>query len=125
MRQTDVGQIPGSENKQMFTDRRLVCRDCQQEFVFTAGEQEFYESRGFTNIPSHCPACRAERKAQGSHRSWSRSERRGVYGERQMYAAICANCGRETQVPFQPRTDRAVYCPDCYQDRRRDQRTRW
>src|SRR2546426_6168308 len=109
----------------MFTNRLLVCRDCQQEFVFTAGEQEFYESRGLTNAPSRCPACRAEHKAQGETRSWSRSERTGVRSERPMYAATCANCGRETQVPFQPRTDRPVYCPDCYQDRRRDHRIRW
>ena len=109
----------------MFTNRLLVCRDCQQEFVFTTGEQEFYESRGLTNAPSRCPACRAEHKAQGETRSWSRSERTGVRSERPMYAATCANCGRETQVPFQPRTDRPVYCPDCYQDRRRDPRTRW
>jgi CxxC-x17-CxxC domain-containing protein len=109
----------------MFTDRRLVCRNCLQEFVFTAGEQEFYESRGFTHIPSHCPACRAERRGQGGNRSWSSSERTGVRSERLMYAATCANCGRPTQVPFQPRTDRVIYCPDCYQDRRRNTRTRW
>ena len=44
------------------TDKVLVCADCGQEFTFTAGEQEFYASRGFTE-PRRCPSCRASRKA--------------------------------------------------------------
>ena len=31
-----------------------------------------------------------------------------------MYPAVCAECGKDTQVPFQPRGDRPVYCSDCY-----------
>jgi CxxC-x17-CxxC domain-containing protein len=104
------------------TDQRLYCRDCNQEFVFTAGEQEFYASRGLTNTPSRCPACRAARKGQA----------RGGYSERearQMYAATCASCGREAQVPFQPREDRPVYCSECFQSQRSSRRdeyqSRW
>src|SRR2546423_13372390 len=48
-----------------FTDQNLYCRDCNQEFVFTAGEQEFFASRGLVNAPSRCPSCRAARKAAG------------------------------------------------------------
>ncbi len=47
------------------TDRTLYCRDCNQEFTFTVGEQEFYASRGLTNDPSRCPECRAARKQSG------------------------------------------------------------
>jgi N-acetylglutamate synthase-like GNAT family acetyltransferase len=32
-------------------DKTLTCRDCGQEFVFTANEQEFFTQRGFTNEP--------------------------------------------------------------------------
>ena len=32
-----------------FTDRTLTCVDCGAEFVFTADDQEFHASRGFTN----------------------------------------------------------------------------
>ena len=46
----------------MYNDRTLNCRDCGQSFVFTTGEQEFFASRGFTNEPSRCPECRAQRK---------------------------------------------------------------
>ena len=38
----------------MYEDKTLVCKDCGAEFVFTAGEQEFYASRGFQNEPQRC-----------------------------------------------------------------------
>ena len=46
-----------------FSDRTLTCRDCGQQFAFTAGEQEFYQSRGLTNDPGRCPDCRSARKS--------------------------------------------------------------
>ena len=36
----------------MFEDKVLVCKDCGQEFTFTAGEQEFYAEKGFDNAPA-------------------------------------------------------------------------
>ncbi len=89
----------------------LRCRECGRDFVFTAGEQEFYASRGLMNQPSRCPECRAARKAsQSSGGSYS-----AMRSERQMYVAECSNCGREARVPFMPRGDRPVYCSDCFQ----------
>lgn len=86
-------------------DKTLVCRDCGREFTFTAGEQEFYSSRGLLNEPGRCPECRIAR----------RRERRGGYGgSRRVYSAICAACGVETTVPFEPTEGRPVYCSDCY-----------
>ena len=38
----------------MYTDKTLVCKDCGNEFVFTAGEQEFYAEKGFQNEPTRC-----------------------------------------------------------------------
>lgn len=101
-----------------FADKTLTCRDCGSEFVFTTGEQEFYAEKGFTNEPRRCPACRRAAKAQ---RAGGGSSYGGGYGsrpERQMYPAICSNCGRETEVPFQPRNDKPVYCSDCFQEQR-------
>jgi len=49
-----------------YADKALTCRDCQQAFVFTSGEQEFFASRGFTNEPSRCPDCRAARRSERS-----------------------------------------------------------
>ena len=45
----------------------------------------------------------------------------GGYGERQMYSVVCAECGKDAEVPFQPRGDRPVYCSDCFRQQR-DQR---
>lgn len=115
------------------SDRTLTCRDCGQEFVFTAGEQAFYSERGYSD-PQRCPSCRATRKAQrraegydsggyggGSYSSGgSYGGGGGGYssGPRQMYPAICAQCGKETEVPFQPRSDKPVYCRECFQAQR-------
>ena len=33
----------------MYEDKTLICKDCHKEFVFTAGEQEFYAEKGFVN----------------------------------------------------------------------------
>ncbi|MFH1141167.1 MAG: CxxC-x17-CxxC domain-containing protein, partial [Chloroflexota bacterium] len=38
----------------------------------------------------------------------------GQGGSRQMFSAVCAQCGAETQVPFEPRQGRPVSCSDCY-----------
>jgi len=97
-----------------YNDRILTCRDCGQDFTFSAGEQEFYASRSLTNDPSRCPACRAARRSGGGQSSAPRS--RNTSGE--YYETICADCGRTTSVPFIPREDRPVYCSDCFQAHR-------
>ncbi|HET7035900.1 MAG TPA: zinc-ribbon domain containing protein [Thermomicrobiaceae bacterium] len=109
-----------------FADKTLTCRDCGQPFTFTAGEQEFYAEKGFTNEPSRCPDCRRANKARrntsmGSSSSYSSG---GGYGaprqERTMHPAICSDCGKETMVPFMPRNDKPVYCSDCFQAHRQE-----
>lgn len=48
-------------------DKTIVCKDCGKEFVFTVGEQEFYEEKGFTNAPVRCKECRiAKKQAQAN-----------------------------------------------------------
>ena len=44
-------------------DETLNCQDCKQPFVFTAGEQKFYDSKGFADPPKRCKTCRDLRKA--------------------------------------------------------------
>jgi CxxC-x17-CxxC domain-containing protein len=107
-----------------YADKDLTCRDCGQPFSFTAGEQEFHASKGFQNEPSRCPSCRAERKASrdsGGYSSGGGYAGGGGYGrerEREMFSAICASCGNEARVPFQPRGDKPVYCSDCFSRQR-------
>lgn len=85
----------------MYEDKTLVCKDCGKEFVFTAGEQEFYASKGFENEPQRCKECRDARK-------------QSARANRVMYDAVCANCGAACKVPFKPREDRPVYCSECF-----------
>ncbi len=119
-----------------FKDKTLQCRDCGSEFAFSAGEQEFYSTRGFSE-PTRCPDCRAARKAQrneggsyhdsgfgggaGGRSSYGGSAGGGrsstATGTRQMFKVVCADCGQETEVPFEPRNGRPVYCRDCYERR--------
>ena len=98
-----------------YTDKNLTCRDCGRAFVFTAGEQEFHEQKGFTNIPGRCPDCRAQRKAQGGFGGGGNSRDGGT---REMHSATCATCGKSCQVPFQPSGEKPVYCSDCFQGQR-------
>lgn len=96
-----------------FEDKELVCVDCGQTFIFTAGEQEFYASRGLTNEPRRCPNDRRNRRERRDSGGGGGGGG-GGYRAREMYAATCANCGRETQVPFKPTGVRPVYCSDCF-----------
>ena len=100
-----------------FEDKSLQCADCGQDFTFTAGEQEFYASRGFQNEPRGCQECRRTRKQQ----RYGEGGGGGGYGfraPRQMFPVVCAQCGADTEVPFEPREDRPVYCSDCYNKQR-------
>ena len=90
------------------SDKTLTCVDCGYDFTFTAGEQEFFASKGYTNEPKRCPQCRGARKSQGRGP--------GSFGgsTREMHPAVCAECGKDTMVPFRPRGDKPVYCSDCF-----------
>lgn len=91
-----------------FADQTLVCRDCGKQFVWTAGEQEFYKQKGFDNPPSRCPDCRTKKK----------SERMAT---RSMTKITCSNCGKEDEVPFVPRKGTGVLCRECFGNKRQDQ----
>ena len=88
-------------------DRSLVCRECGVSFVFTQGEQEFFQQKGLVHAPQRCPDCRKRAK----------DERRAARAS-QMHDVTCSNCGKPAQVPFNPTNGKPVYCRDCYRDRR-------
>ena len=92
----------------MSEDKTLICKECGNEFVFTAGEQEFYAERGFANEPQRCKACRDACK-------------QNQRTDREMFTAVCANCGKEAKVPFRPREDRPVYCSECFAKMKEEQ----
>jgi CxxC-x17-CxxC domain-containing protein len=125
-----------------FQDRPLQCLDCKNEFIFTAGEQEFYDRKGFKEIPKRCKPCRDARKTRrgdsGAHAAGNgngngngygggagsgyggngeHNGNRGPRGDREMFDATCAACGAPARVPFRPAAGRPVYCRDCYTSR--------
>ena len=111
-----------------FQDRPLQCLDCKNEFIFTAGEQEFYERKGFKEIPKRCKPCRDARKTRrgdsganaaggNGYASGEPNGNRGPRGDREMFDATCAACGAPARVPFRPAAGRPVYCRDCYTSR--------
>jgi CxxC-x17-CxxC domain-containing protein len=117
-----------------FQDRAIQCIDCRNEFIFTAGEQEFYERKGFKEVPKRCKPCRDARKARRSERDGQtgRNDGNNGYGgarsddfgnrasasrPREMFDAVCASCGAPARVPFRPANGRPVYCRECYGSR--------
>ena len=95
-----------------FQEKSIQCADCGVTFTFSAEDQEFFQSKGYTNLPKRCPECRRARKTDRNSSSNGFSNNYGA--PRQMYPATCAECGKSTEVPFQPRGDKPVYCSDCY-----------
>jgi len=89
----------------MYNDKTLACKDCGADFVFTAGEQEFYAEKGFENEPTRCKDCRVSRKT-------------AIRQSREMHDVVCDDCGATTQVPFKPKNDRPVYCSTCFENHR-------
>jgi len=96
-----------------FQAKTLSCCDCGTNFEFSATEQEFYQSKGFVNEPKRCPTCRATRKTDRNGTNGNVSTFNSGYVPRQMCAAVCSDCGKTAQVPFEPRNGKPVYCSDC------------
>jgi CxxC-x17-CxxC domain-containing protein len=97
-----------------YTDKTLTCQDCGQSFTFTADDQEFFATKGYTE-PKRCPACRSARKAERGGGGGGGGG--GYSSSREMHSVVCAECGKQTEVPFEPRGDRPVYCRDCFSKR--------
>jgi len=99
------GSLLGRQKAIMeFIDKTSTCIDCGGEFVFSAGEQVFFQTMEFRHEPKRCPSCRAK------HRQTAR----GTHVETR---TTCASCGAETTVPFRPTQGRPVLCRTCYETR--------
>jgi CxxC-x17-CxxC domain-containing protein len=92
-----------------FEDKMLTCRDCNKQFVFSAGEQEFFSAKGLVNEPKRCPNCRLLMRIQRNGEDVNR-----------VAEVSCAECGVPTRVPFQPKGYRPVYCAYCFQTKKRE-----
>jgi CxxC-x17-CxxC domain-containing protein len=99
-----------------FVDRFLKCSDCNDEFVFTAGEQLFFNDKQFKNDPKRCKLCKAKRAGLG--RSSNPNAVAALPFSRTETRTQCSACGIETTVPFKPTQGRPVLCRSCFQLKR-------
>ena len=110
MYEEDVKVDAVATEDEVLEDITLTCRECNTEFVFSVGEQQFFKEKGFLNPPKLCKACRAARRNNGQPAP-----------EQQYYTAVCSQCGGEAKLKFQPSSDRPVYCSACFEARKKAQ----
>jgi CxxC-x17-CxxC domain-containing protein len=84
-------------------DKILLCVECSESFVFSAGEQIFFQEKNFVNDPKHCKKCKAKRTAK-------------ALGNNRETQILCAECGSQTTVPFIPVRNKPVLCRQCFQN---------
>ena len=97
----------------ILTNKSIKCLDCGASFTFSTVEQAYFQSKGDSSEPGCCPSCRQTRKERqaadmsGNNAMTHRSATR-------MFTTNCARCGKRTEVPFEPKNHKAVYCSGCY-----------
>ncbi|MGA9585615.1 MAG: CxxC-x17-CxxC domain-containing protein [Terracidiphilus sp.] len=87
-----------------FADRDVRCVECGVVFIFSAGEQQFFQERGFAHEPKHCKLCKAKKMS-------------GTVRRRIETPVNCSECGTSTTVPFKPTQNRPVLCASCFSHR--------
>jgi len=91
-------------------DMNLQCCDCKEQFVFDAHEQQFFASVGLVNLPKRCSKCRLIGRM-----------RRAGKQDTDFAEVACADCGKQTAVPFKPNGHAPVYCTPCFKTRKKEQ----
>jgi CxxC-x17-CxxC domain-containing protein len=84
----------------------IHCSNCLAVFRVNAEKQQLLQTWGYGKDLNLCPLCRRARKVE--------EYGTGTNTNRQMFSVVCAGCGKNTDVPFEPRKDRRVYCSQCY-----------
>ena len=92
----------------LFQEKTLRCSNCGDTFTFRVDELEYF-LRGHIYEPKRCPDC-----LQAENLSLSENSGYIFIPVPQSYHVVCADCGKETEVPFIPRQDNPVYCDDCH-----------
>jgi len=87
----------------MFEDKSLKCKECGKEFIWTVGEQEFFNQKGFTNKPTRCKDCR-------------KLNRQKV--ETEYFKITCSSCGNIGEALFKPNNpDAKIFCRNCFEEK--------
>ena len=107
----------------MYADKALRCVACGTDFVFSAREQAFHASKGFTNEPRRCQNCRQARRASSTRQNGAHAATPSngdaaptttVSNDRPRFTTVCSACGGEAVLPCEPVGNRPVLCSTCY-----------
>lgn len=107
----DIAVRPNSKRTSEVEDTSILCIDCGQTFVWTAGEQIFFRDKRLENPPKRCKDCK-----KAKTKRIAIIELAAVTGKRQRVdvQVNCAKCECSTTVPFYPSQGRPVYCRACF-----------
>lgn len=81
-------------------DKLLMCKDCGEKYIWTAGEQKFFLDKGLQNIPKRCKVCTAKYKDK-------------LREKHPLFWIKCTECKRKAEVPFEPKTE-DILCETCF-----------
>jgi len=99
----DKGAGSSTSTPTVFQDKTLKCKDCGSEFIWSAGEQEFFAKKGFTNKPARCKDCRQKNRARV---------------ETEYFKVTCSGCGQVGEALFKPNDPSAeIFCKNCFEKR--------
>src|SRR5690349_13407122 len=111
MAQTEAAHELEISPESKYQDRSIKCVDCNEDFIWTAGEQVFFHDKGLKNPPKRCKPCK-----QAKNERLAAIAAAQASGVKQKIEVIvnCAKCSAQTTVPFYPSQGRPVYCRSCY-----------
>ena len=111
MAQTEAAPAVETHEQSEYQDRAIKCVDCNENFIWTAGEQVFFHDKGLKNEPKRCKPCKQAKNERLAAIAAAQSS--GVR-QRIEVSVQCAQCGQQTTVPFYPSQGRPVYCRSCF-----------
>lgn len=93
-----------------FSDKKLMCKDCGKEFIWSQGEQKFFADKGFINPPIRCSDCRKKKKSGGAP-----NNDRTNQAPRELFQIKCSSCSKESEIPFKPQNPDNILCSECFE----------
>jgi CxxC-x17-CxxC domain-containing protein len=84
-------------------DQTITCKDCGNDFVFTAQDQKYYAENGFKNVPTRCLNCRKQMR-----------EKKELTEPR--FSIECSKCHKKSDVPFEASDQTPIFCQNCFEE---------
>lgn len=113
-RSTHRGYGAKSDRKSDRLMFQATCDNCGNSCMVPfkpSGDKPVYCSNCFEKANSRDSR---PRNRYDSKNSYKGSDRRST----RMYKAVCDNCGKNCEVPFQPSSDKPIYCNECFGNKR-------